>query len=109
MSRAIDVIARDIEEAGLASGKSLFATDVITSYWMFSDLEPLDQGAQWYYGGVPGLDDADYVMVPLCPVVQRVQSQVIDAVDELIEAGELELTEIRRTELYVLYEKSDLD
>ena len=109
MSRAIDVIARDIEEAGLASGKSLFATDVITSYWMFSDLEPLDQGAPWYYGGVPGLEDADYVMVPLCPVVQRVQSQVIDAVSELIEAGELELTEIRRTELYVLYEKRDLD
>jgi len=86
MSRAIDVIARDIEEAGLASGKSLFA-----------------------YGGVPGLEDADYVMVPLCPVVQRVQSQVIDAVSELIEAGELELTEIRRTELYVLYEKRELD
>ena len=109
MSRAIDVIARDIEEAGLASGKSLFATDVITSYWMFSDLEPLDQGAPWYYGGVLGLEDADYVMVPLCPVVQRVQSQVIDAVSELIEAGELELTEIRRTELYVLYEKRELD
>ena len=109
MPRVIDIIARDIEEAGLASGKSLFATDVITGYWMFSDLEPLDQGAPWYYGGVPGLEDADYVMVPLCPVVQSVQSQVIDAVDELIEAGELELTEIRRTELYVLYEKSDLD
>ena len=109
LPRVIDVIARDIEEAGLASGKSLFVTDLITSYWMFSDLEPLDQGAPWYYGGVPGLEDADYVMVPLCPVVQRVQSQVIDAVSELIEAGELELTEIRRTELDVLYEKRELD
>ena len=109
MPRVIDVIARDIEDAGLASGKSLFATDVITSYWMFNDLEPLDQGTPWYYGGAPGLENADYVMVPLCPVVQRVQSLVLNTLDELIEAGELELTEIRRTELYVLYEKSDLD
>lgn len=103
LPRIMDVIARDIEDAGLASGKSLFAADLFSSHWLFGDLEPMDQGAPWYYGGVPGLKDADYLLVPLCPVAQDVQAQILEIIEGLVEVDKVAVSEIRRTPLYVLY------
>ncbi|MDA9207478.1 hypothetical protein N9O61_01195 [Octadecabacter sp.] len=108
LPRVMDAMVRDIEDAGLANGKSLFAADIFSSHWLFGDLEPMDQGAPWYYGGAPGLKDADYVLVPLCPVAQDVQAQIFEILNGLVEVGKMELTEVRRTELYILYEKTDL-
>ena len=98
----MDAIVRDLEDAGLARGKSLFAADVFSSHWLFGALEPMDQGAPWYYGGLPGIEDADYLLVPLCPVVQEVQRQILETIEERGDA--ISMTEIRRTELYILYQ-----
>ena len=54
LPRIMDTIVRDLEDAGLAEGKSLFAADIFSSHWLFGALVPMDQGAPWYYGGVPG-------------------------------------------------------
>ena len=104
LPRVMDVIVRDLEEAGLADGKSLFAADIFSSHWLFGDLEPLAQGAPWYYGGLPGIQDADYLLVPLCPVLQDVQKQILEDIEGQVPA--MGLTEIRRTGLYILYEIS---
>lgn len=106
--RFMEAIARDLDETGLAEGKSLFTADLISGYWLFGSLEPADQGAPWYYDGAPGFKAADYLLVPLCPVVQSAQAQILEIVDGLVDAGKIELTELRRTELYVLFEKRDL-
>jgi hypothetical protein len=98
----MDAMVRDLEGAGLAQGKSLFAADVFSSHWLFGALEPMDQGAPWYYGGLPGIEDADYLLVPLCPVVQEVQRQILETIEERGDA--ISMTEIRCTELYILYQ-----
>jgi len=103
LPKIMDAIVRDLEGAGLADGKSLFAADLFSSHWLFGDLEPLAQGAPWFYGGVPGLKDADYLLVPLCPVAQDVQGQILEVIDGLIEVDKIAVTEIRRTDLYILY------
>ncbi len=108
LPRVMDVIAQDMQEAGLTTGKSVFAADLFSSYWLFSDLEPMEGGAPWYYGGVPGLKDADYVLVPICPVAQDVQVQIFEILDGLVDTGKIELEEIRRTDLYILFEKTEL-
>ncbi|MEL6957970.1 MAG: hypothetical protein AAGL89_03335 [Pseudomonadota bacterium] len=108
LPRLMDAIVRDMEDAGLAQGRSVFAADIFSSYWLFGALEPMDQGAPWYYGGAPGLKDADYVLVPLCPVAQDVQGQVFEILEGLIEVDKIALTEVRRTDLYVLFEKTEL-
>jgi hypothetical protein len=95
-----DAITRDLEAAGLAHGKRLFAADLFSSYWLYGDLEPLEHGAPWYYGGLPGYDTADYLLVPLCPVAQDLQAQILTAIEE---QGTDDLTEVRRTPLYVLF------
>ncbi|KPU83912.1 hypothetical protein JI58_06795 [Marinosulfonomonas sp. PRT-SC04] len=97
----INVIAQDLQQAGLSKGKRLFVADVFSSHWLFNDLEPLPQGAPWYYGGLSGFDAADYLLVPLCPAVPGIRKQVLE---EIAARDDISLTEIRRTGLYVLLE-----
>ncbi len=102
LSAWFDVITSDLESAGFAGGASVFAADLFSSHWLFGDLEPLKGGSPWYYGGLPGLADADYLLVPLCPVLPELRHKVLAE----IEAAELVFTEIHRTPLYVLFEPS---
>lgn len=97
-----DAIARDLESAGLSEGKRVFAADIFSSHWLYGDLEPMVGGAPWYYGGLPGYDSADYLLIPFCPVAQEVQANILKAITE---AGADDLTEVRRTPIYVLYQK----
>lgn len=108
LPRVMDVIARDIDAAGLSQGRSMFAADIFASHWLFGDLEPMEKGAPWYYGGAPGLKDAELLLVPLCPVSQSVQVEIFEILNGLVDAGKLQLTEVRRTDMYVLFEKTDL-
>ncbi|HCP82633.1 MAG TPA: hypothetical protein DIT67_14075 [Octadecabacter sp.] len=98
----METMVRDLEDAGLAEGRSLFAADLFSSHWLFGDLEPMEHGAPWYYGGLPGIEDADYLLVPLCPVAQDLQALILTTFEE--REVQIEATEIRRTELYILYE-----
>ncbi len=97
-----DAITRDLEGAGLAGEKKVFVADLFSSLWLFGDLRPLDHGAPWYYGGLPGYDSADYLLLPLCPVTQDVQHDILEAITA---RGTDDLTEIRRTPLYILFSK----
>lgn len=99
----MDAVARDLEAAGLAEGRSALVTDLLNSFWLFGALEPLEDGAPWYYDGLPGWEDADYLLVPRCPGSPQVRDSMIE---EIKTRGIPEtLTEIRRTPLYILYEK----
>ena len=97
----IGSIVKDLENAGLAKGKRLFVADMFSSHWLFGELEPLIHGSPWYYGGLPGFDSADYVLVPMCPAEQGIRKTVIQTIAA---QPDVTLTEIRRTPLYVLLE-----
>lgn len=92
-------ISDDLKASGLADGTSAFVADVLSSYWLYGAFKPLEHGAPWYYGGLPGFENADYLLVPLCPLSPRVRKLVLAAVD----AAGAELDEVRRTETYILF------
>lgn len=92
-------ISDDLKASGLAHGKSAFVADLLSSFWLYGAFVPLEHGAPWYYGGLPGFDSADYVLVPLCPMSQKVRKQALEAIEE--KGAELE--ELRRTETYILF------
>ncbi|WP_368187006.1 hypothetical protein [Aestuariibius sp. HNIBRBA575] len=102
LSAFFDAITQDLENSGWADGRKLFAADLFSSYWLFGNLTPVDGGAPWYYGGLPGYEDADLLLVPICPLAYDVHGQVLEAIQEV---GTDDLTEVRRTPLYILYEK----
>ncbi len=98
LSAWFDAITEDLEASGHA-GERIFAADLFSSFWLFGDLKPLRHGAPWYYAGLPGLDSADALLVPLCPVTPKIRKQILDE----IEKRGLPFHEIRRTPLYILY------
>lgn len=96
-----DAIADDLVASGLADGKTAFAADILSSFWMFGAFEPLPGASPWYYGGLPGFEAADYLIVPLCPLSTKVRRLIL----EEVAASGTALTEVRRNEMYVLYRK----
>lgn len=54
-----------------------FVADVVSSVWIFGGFAPLEGGAPWYYSGMPGLENADAIIVPLCPMIPDVQRDIL--------------------------------
>ncbi|SFC38063.1 hypothetical protein [Tropicimonas isoalkanivorans] len=92
-------IAKDLEAAGYR-GAAIYKADLLSGLWLFGDFKRLKGAAPWLYDGLPGIDAADYVVVPLCPVYSKSRAGVLK---HLAEEG-YGLTEVRRTPNYVLLE-----
>ena len=86
-----------------SSGKSAIYTDWVSGLWMFSDLVPLSGGAPWYYGGTPGFANADYLVVPLCPMDEQVRAEMLK---QITLDPALDFAEVSRNDLFVLLEKT---
>ena len=95
----MDGVAQDVEAAGFADGARIFVADIFASHWMFNSQAPLVDGAPWYYGGLPGIASAEYLMVPLCPALPPVREILI----ELLEDSDKTFDEVYRSPLYILY------
>ena len=96
-----EAISDDLKASGLSAGKTAFTADILSSFWLYGAFEPLPGAAPWYYGGLPGWDDADYLLVPQCPLSTKVRKLILDDVTKTGVA----LREVRRNEMYVLYAK----
>ena len=93
-------VAEDLEARGFA-GSKIFIADVFSTLWLFGDFEPLKNGAPWYYGGLPGFEDADYLLIPLCPGVLSVRAEVLAAVED----SGIEMRNVLETPAYILAER----
>jgi len=91
-------MAAQLESNGFAGAKILM-TDVLSPLQLFGDFQPLQGGAPWYYGGLKGLPDAGFVLVPLCPIADDTRRMMLDEMAEI----NVPLVEADRTDLYVLY------
>ncbi|PRY25114.1 hypothetical protein CLV78_102291 [Aliiruegeria haliotis] len=92
-----DAIARDMEAAGFG-GSKLFVADLLTGYWLFGDFERLRGAAPWRYDGLPGIETADHVLVPLCPIHNAARQSTLS----LLAEGGYGLEERHRTESYIV-------
>ncbi len=93
-------MARDLETVDGIKGKTVFTADTFSNLWLFGSTAPLKGGAPWYYGGNAGMDRADYVLVPLCPVTPRARSLVLQEIRQ--RAGQINLREVMRNDLFIL-------
>ncbi len=94
-------IAEDLVAAGFG-GVRLYAADLLNPFWLYGDFPSIIGGAPWNYGGLPGYDNADYLIVPLCPISLTERRNILA---EITERGDA-LTEVRRTPLYVLFQRN---
>lgn len=93
--------ARLDEIAGTA-GKTVLYADWVNALWMFSAVKPLPQGAPWYYGGAPGFQNADFLVVPMCPMGPFVRRIILQ---EITADTSLQFEEIERNDLFILLKR----
>jgi len=91
-------IASQLEDGGFGSAKILMA-DILSPLSIFGQFPALQRGAPWYYGNLVGLPDADYVLVPFCPIADETRAAILKEMAEISVPTE----EAQRTDLYVLY------
>jgi hypothetical protein len=65
------------------SNAQFFVTDLVSVIWIEGGFAPLKGGAPWYYLGAPGIENADAIIVPLCPVVDELpQREALAAIEQ---------------------------
>ncbi|MEM9425204.1 MAG: hypothetical protein AAGA06_00740 [Pseudomonadota bacterium] len=89
----------DLLAAELPDGIRLFTADLMAAFWFFAPVTPPDGSAPWYYGGLTGLEDTEYVLVPKCAFSPPVRNIVLTE----METSPLEFTLVRDTELSAIY------
>ncbi len=62
------------------AGAQVLYADWVNGLWLFSKTRSLQGGAPWYYGGTPGFENAQYLVVPKCPMGQDVRALILDAI-----------------------------
>ncbi len=99
-SRAyMERVAEDLRDDGLNADSQFLLADGLSGLWMFGPFKPLEDGAPWYYGGLTGLENADYLVVPKCVFVAALRDIIINE----LKAAKVEVSLIRDTDLYALY------
>lgn len=96
-----DTVANDIANWEGGKGAAIFTADLLSSYWLYAELEPLKRGAPWYYGELSGIENADFLLVPKCPLSAPTRKSILDEISGQSWADKVQ--EVRRTELYTLY------
>jgi hypothetical protein len=84
---------------GYAQDAQFFVADVATVIWMEGGFAPLKNGAPWYYSGTPGVEHADAIVIPLCPVSTASQRASLAA----LESAGLVLGKAIRDEVMIVY------
>lgn len=92
-----ETVAADLQANGYG-GSSVLAADLFSALWLYGDFKPVPGAAPWYYGGTPGLQAADHVVVPLCPTGIAMRAGILKAIQE---AG-WTLQEERRTQTHIV-------
>jgi len=96
-------MARDLDRVEGVAGKTVFVADTFSNLWLFGSTRPLPGGAPWYYGDKAGMAQADFILVPLCPVTPAARRAVLERLKT--RAGH-PLREVTQNGLFILYRQS---
>ncbi|RMD89665.1 MAG: hypothetical protein D6811_11880 [Alphaproteobacteria bacterium] len=97
---AMGRIAERLAEDPRVAGKAALVADSVSPLHLMGPFAPIRHGAVWYYGGTETLRAADFIVAPVCPTAPNVRAAMLEAIRD---DPALSLTEIDRTDDYVLY------
>lgn len=76
-------IGSELKSIVPAQGSSLFVADVNSPHWTVAGMLPAQGSAPWFYGGIPGFENAEYLLVPKCPAMLSVRNAILKSILEL--------------------------
>ena len=96
---AIRVVAEVITELD----GPVFVADATSPHWLVADTSPLLGAAPWNYGATYGIENAQFAVVPTCPLVLNYQEKILESVEEagitLVPYQEREWAQVYRIEM----------
>ena len=72
-------MAERLEGAGLG-GQPAYVAGLFNTLWLYGDFEPLTGGAPWYYGGLPGIENARLFVLPECSFKPEFKALVMEEI-----------------------------
>ena len=93
-------MAAELEALGAVRGQPVLAADSLDIIWLFGDITRVAGAAPWYYSDDAGLENAAFLLVPLCPLDQDKRREMV----RQFQAAKYGLSEVYRSNLMVLYE-----
>lgn len=99
-SRAyLERVAEELVRDGVTQDAQVLFADSLAGLWLFGPFKPLKGGAPWYYGGLTGLENADYLVIPKCSFVAGLRGIMI----EELKSSDYTFSLNRDSELYALF------
>lgn len=99
----IKAYAAETTTLGVEAGQSVLVADIFSALWLYGDTAPVPGLSPWYYGGTPGLQNADYLSVSLCPLHEQSRKEIVEAA---FARSDLNLTEVARGKMQILFRVS---
>ncbi len=88
-----------LQTQGVPVEKQVVLADNTNSIWLASEYARPKGGSPWYYSGGYGYENADYYLIPLCPVMSVARGESLKAMQE----SGWKFAEIGRSDQFVLY------
>lgn len=64
-------------------GRPMLEADLFNSLWLYnSEIPALAGGSPWHYGALPGVEAAEVLLVPTCPILPKVRRQMLAQLSE---------------------------
>ncbi|MEY8117044.1 hypothetical protein AB9F26_02095 [Falsihalocynthiibacter sp. BN13B15] len=102
----VHAISGAISQIIPAKGGALYVADVISAHWIEAGMTPAKGSAPWYYGGLPGFENAEFLLVPKCPALLSVRNAMLA---EIQAHEKVLLTPLDETPLYGFFRIDVLD
>ena len=101
---AVSRMRREVEilQAHGLGGRPVLEADLLNVQWLFGGV-PLKGGAPWYFGGLPGFEAAELVVVPSCPADPAARDMILKKIEAqgvtlalVLQDGMMDVFEIKR-------------
>lgn len=93
-------MGHDLKNNVPAQGASLFVADVNSPHWTVAGMLPAQGSAPWFYGGAPGFENAEYLLVPKCPAMLSVRNAILKTI---LERNVSSFEPVSETPLYAFF------
>ncbi|MEM6620324.1 MAG: hypothetical protein AAF631_13635 [Pseudomonadota bacterium] len=77
LAETLRATGRALDARADTVGRSVLYADWVNAVWLYSNTARLPGGAPWYYGGAPGADAVELLVVPRCPMGPRIRAMVL--------------------------------
>ncbi|MCF6271865.1 MAG: hypothetical protein L3J37_01555 [Rhodobacteraceae bacterium] len=75
-------MAKEVAGLEFTRDRPVLTADLLNSSWLLADVTRVKGAAPWYYGDNSGFEDAEFLLVPVCPLNVDMRRQMVSNFEE---------------------------